>query len=127
MTPPRRKLLRLPALFRIEHVSSGARLTDDDWYAVVRAPEGLTVLREVSADTDASGDGEHWAGLYGDDPHGLDLPNMLAAVVGPLGAAGIPVFVTSTFHSDLVLVPADRYDDAAGVLRSAGHEVVAAA
>ncbi|AYN43066.1 ACT domain-containing protein [Streptomyces dangxiongensis] len=136
MTPPRRKLLTLPALFRIEHVSGGARPADDDWYAVVRAPEGLTVLREVPLDAagahrevspDASGAHEHWAGLYGDDPHDLDLPGMLAAVVGPLGSAGIPVFVTSTFHSDLVLVPADRYDDAVGVLRSAGHEVVPAA
>ncbi|MFF1404379.1 ACT domain-containing protein [Streptomyces sp. NPDC058294] len=127
MTPPRRKLLTLPALFRIEHVSGGARPADDDWYAVVRAPEGLTVVREVTADADASGEEEHWSGLYGDDPHGLDLPGMLAAVVGPLGAAGIPVFVTSTYHSDLVLVPTNRYDDAADALRSAGHEVVPAA
>ncbi|MFB0614390.1 ACT domain-containing protein [Streptomyces sp. AGS-58] len=126
MTPPRRKLLRLPALFRIEHVSGGARLPDDGWYAAVRAPEGLTVLREVTADAVAFGQEEYWTGLYGDDPHGLDLPGMLAAVVGPLGAAGIPVFVTSTYHSDLVLVPTDRYDDAAGALRSAGHEIAPA-
>ncbi|MFJ7149179.1 ACT domain-containing protein [Streptomyces sp. NPDC100445] len=117
-------MLTLPARFRIEHVAGHARPADDDWYAVVRAPEGLTVLREASPD--ATGEEELWTGLYGDDPHGLDLPGMLAAVVQPLGSGGIPVFVTSTFHSDLVLVPADRYDDAAGVLRAAGHEVVPA-
>ncbi|MFM9633190.1 MULTISPECIES: ACT domain-containing protein [Streptomyces] len=49
---------------------------------------------------------------------------MLAAVVGPLGSAGIPVFVASTHASDLVLVPVERYDEAASVLRAAGHEIV---
>jgi hypothetical protein len=48
---------------------------------------------------------------------------MLGAVVGPLAAAGVPVFVNSTFHSDLVLVPRARRVDAFVALRAAGHEV----
>lgn len=74
--------------------------------------------------SDVSDSSDRWVGLHGDDPHDLDLSGTLAAVVGPLGSAGVPVFVASTHASDLVLVPAARYDEAAKVLRAAGHEVV---
>lgn len=73
---------------------------------MVRAPEGLTVIREVGSQE--PGHVERWTGYYGDDAHDLDVPGMLAAVIGPLALDGIPVFVTSTFHADLVLVPYDQ-------------------
>ena len=85
---------------------------------------GLAVIRQ--APPDATQQDERWIGLYGDDPHDLDLPGMLASVVGPLGSAGVPVFVASTFHSDLVLVPQTRLTDATTVLRAAGHTLVGA-
>jgi hypothetical protein len=66
---------------------------------------------------------ERWVGFYGDAGHGLDLPGMLAAVVGPLADAGVPVFVASTYHADLVLVPEHRSKDATAALRDAGHRV----
>ncbi|MGH3387374.1 MAG: ACT domain-containing protein [Actinomadura sp.] len=97
---------------------------DDEWIALVRAPEGLTVIREAWGQ-DA---GQRWVGFYGDDAHGnahgFDLPGMLAAVVAPLAAAEVPVFVASTFHADLVLVPMERHRDAVTALEDAGHEIV---
>jgi hypothetical protein len=48
---------------------------------------------------------------------------MLAGVVAPLGAAGVPVFVASTWAADLVLVPEPRLPDALAALRAAGHEI----
>lgn len=48
---------------------------------------------------------------------------MLAAVISPLAEAEIPVFVTSTYHADVVLVPKQRRDEALRALRAAGHEV----
>ncbi|MBK3562873.1 ACT domain-containing protein [Streptomyces sp. MBT62] len=123
MATPNRRLLVLPSPFLIDHFADRSAPADDSWYAAVRAPEGLTVIRQAPADT-AEEEGERWIGLYGDDPHGLDLPGMLAAVVGPLGSAGVPVFVASTFHSDLVLVPRERFTDAATALRAAGHTLV---
>jgi hypothetical protein len=47
----------------------------------------------------------------------------LGAIVAPLGAAGVPVWVVSGFDGDLVLVPADRLNEASGVLQAAGHQV----
>jgi hypothetical protein len=91
-----------------------------EWLALVRGPEGLTVVRPATPDDD-----ERWAALFEATPHGLDVPGMLAAVVGPIAHAGVPVFVTSTHDADLVLVPVDRRTDAAEALRSSGIAVEA--
>ncbi|MEN8649777.1 ACT domain-containing protein [Streptomyces sp. 21So2-11] len=122
-TPPTQRLRVLAADYTVEHLPDGLFPTDDSWLALVRAPEGLTVIREVPDSSRVESGTELWAGLYGDVAHGLDLPGMLAAVVGPLATAGVPVFVSSTFHSDLVLVPRARVADAHAALRAAGHEV----
>ncbi|MGW1507373.1 ACT domain-containing protein [Streptomyces mirabilis] len=113
--------------FFIEHRPDGHPPTDDEWYALMRAPEGLTVVRKATSQAESPGksitERQRWVGFYGDTAHGLDLPGMLNAVVSPLAAAAVPVFVTSTFHSDLVLVPQERRSDACAALRTAGHEV----
>jgi hypothetical protein len=110
----------LPSRFILEHLAEARVPSDDSWVALVRAPEGLTVVRA----TDASDQPELWAGFYGGDTaHGLDVPGMLAALIGPLAAADVPVFVASTFHADVVLVPLDRCADAVAALRDAGHTV----
>ncbi len=43
--------------------------------------------------------------------------------VAPLSAAGVPVWVVSSYDGDLVLVPTDRLDEASEVLQAAGHQV----
>lgn len=48
---------------------------------------------------------------------------MLSALVKPLAEAAIPVFVASTSHADLVLVPQQRKHQAMIVLEGAGHQV----
>ncbi len=46
---------------------------------------------------------------------------VLAALLAPLAAAGIAVFVVSTFDTDYLLVKSDRLDAAVEALRHAGH------
>lgn len=116
---PTLSLRVLPDRFVVGHLPAATFPEDDEWVALVRAPEGLTVVAHASP---VGHDGERWAGVYG-DAHGLDVPGMLASVVGPLGEAGVPVFVASTFHADLVLVPEDRLAAAVDVLTDAGHRV----
>ncbi|MBE2319362.1 ACT domain-containing protein [Solirubrobacter sp. CPCC 204708] len=89
--------------------------------AVVFGPDGQTTIRR----DDAARDG--WAALWsGDHPHDPSATGMLSAIVAPLAAADTPVMVASTFHADLVLVPAARLDDALAALRAAGHRVALA-
>src|SRR4051794_2568519 len=112
------RLRVLSCRYRVDFVEDGSLPVDAQWTALVRAPEGLTVVREASS---AFGDGL-WAGLYGETAHGLDMPGMLAALVGPLAQAGIAVFVVSTFHADLLLVPYERLQEAVEVLCGVGHK-----
>jgi hypothetical protein len=120
ISPTGRRLRVVPSQFTLGHVPDAVFPEDDEWIALVRAPEGLTVVREAWGN-DAGG---RWVGFYDDRPHDLDVPGMLAAVVGPLADAGVPVFVASTFHADLVLVPLHRQGDATLALKNAGHEVL---
>ncbi len=89
-----------------------------DVLAVVFGPDGPTVMRRDDAGEDA------WSALWnGDQAHDVQATGMLSAIVAPLGAGGVPVWVVSGYDGDLVLVPTDRLDEASEVLRAAGHRV----
>jgi hypothetical protein len=49
---------------------------------------------------------------------------MLAAIVAPLAAGDVPVWTAASYDGDLVLVPADRLEGAADLLREAGHRLI---
>jgi hypothetical protein len=80
-------------------------LTCADVLAVVFGPDGSTVMRRDDAGADA------WSALWnGDEAHDVQATGMLSAIVAPLAAAGVPVWVVSSFDGDLVLVPTDRLE-----------------
>ena len=89
-----------------------------DVLAVVFGPDGSTVMRRDDTGADA------WSALWnGDQAHDVQATGMLSAIVAPLAAGGVPVWVVSSYDGDLVLVPADRLDEACEVLQAAGHHV----
>lgn len=111
----------LATAFVIEQLPHDAS-PGDGWQVLVRAPEGLTVVRE--APPAGPPEEERWIAFYGGaTAHDLDVPGMLAAIVEPLAEAAVPVFVASTVHADLVLVPRQRRERAVMALREAGHQV----
>ncbi|WP_067691696.1 ACT domain-containing protein [Nocardia jejuensis] len=113
------RLRIVPSQFSVDHMPNSTFPDDDEWIALVRAPEGLTVIREAPG----WAEGEIWKGFYSDGPHGMSKTGMLAALIGPLAEARIPVFVASTYHADLVLVPDNRLGEASATLREAGHRI----
>lgn len=89
-----------------------------DVLAVVSGPDGSTVMRRDDTNEDA------WTALWnGDEAHDVQATGMLSAIVTPLAAAGVPVWVASSFDGDLILVPTDRLDEASSVLQATGHHV----
>jgi hypothetical protein len=89
-----------------------------DVLAVVFGPDGSTVMRRDDTSEDA------WSALWnGDAAHDVQATGMLSAIVAPLAAGGLPVWVVSSYDGDLVLVPTDRLDEACEVLQAAGHRV----
>ena len=91
---------------------------DADLLALVRGPDGGAAMRRDDTAEDA------WVALWnGDDAHDPDATGMLSALVEPLAAAGVPVWTAASYDGDLVLVPADRLEEAVDALRRAGHRV----
>ncbi|WP_161804381.1 ACT domain-containing protein [Microbacterium sp. GCS4] len=91
------------------------------------AGEGRSIVSVVvdgdSTVVDADSDGD-WVALYtGGTAHDLETMGMAVALIAPLSAAGIPIFVTSTLSADLVLVPTESVERAERALRTAGHIV----
>jgi NAD(P)-dependent dehydrogenase (short-subunit alcohol dehydrogenase family) len=91
---------------------------DGEVLAVVRGPDGGACMRRQDAADDA------WVALWnGDAAHPPDATGMLAAIVAPLAAGNVPVWVAASYDGDLVLIPVDQVDEASELLRRAGHRV----
>jgi hypothetical protein len=89
-----------------------------DVLAVVFGPDGSTVMRRDDTGEDA------WSALWnGDEVHDVQATGMLSAIVAPLAAGSVPVWVVSSYDGDLVFVPTDRLDEASEVLQAAGHQL----
>ena len=56
-------------------------------------------------------------------PLDFALTGIVSGLTTALAHAGVPVFVISTFDTDLVLVPGERLGDAVAALHEAGHRV----
>lgn len=65
-----------------------------------------------------------WCAWYVNGPIPFGLTGVIEAVVSPLSARSIPVFVVSTFDSDIIMAPAAHAAYAATALRDAGHELI---
>lgn len=64
-----------------------------------------------------------WRVLAVRGPLDFELTGVLAGLAAPLADAGIPIFVVSTYDTDLLLVRDEMLRDAVAALRAAGHRV----
>src|SRR5687768_17134749 len=115
-------LVVLPGRFVIDHRRPAtADHEDGPWLSRMRAPDGLTVVRPAE-----HGDVDTWVAVYsGASAHPPGTTGMLASLLEPLAQADLPVFVSSTYSADVVLVPAEAVDLALEALTAAGHRVTA--
>ena len=64
-----------------------------------------------------------WRCLRVEGPLPFEMTGVLAALSAPLAAAGVPIFVISTFDTDYILVKATDLERACAALRDGDHEV----
>lgn len=76
----------------------------------VRVPEGFEAQRGFRA-------------LEVNGPLAFHLTGVLASLANPLAAAGVSIFVISTYATDYILVPERQLSTAIEALRKAGHTV----
>jgi hypothetical protein len=119
-TAAHQNLRVLEGRFVLTRVTADVRALalEADLLALVLGPDGGAAMRRDDTAEDA------WAALWnGDDPHDPDATGMLSAIVAPLAAAELPVWTAASYDGDLVLVPADRLEQAVDALRRAGHQI----
>ncbi|WP_348786501.1 ACT domain-containing protein [Leifsonia sp. NPDC080035] len=108
----------LEGRFVLERAADAPVTADADVLATVNGPDGGAVMRRTDTAEDT------WVALWnGDAAHPPDATGMLAAIVAPLAAGAIAVWVAASFDGDIVLVPAARLDEACDLLRNAGHRI----
>lgn len=91
------------------------------WWSVTRTRAELSVVcAQVHVPTGVRAE-RGFALLQLAGPFPFTATGVLAAVVGPLAAAGIPVFTLSTFDTDYLLVAEAECARALFVLQAAGH------
>jgi len=98
------------------HASSG-------FVSITRTADELSiVLPAGSAPAGVRCEGG-WSVFKLQGPFDFALAGILASVLGPLAAAGIPILAISTFDTDYVLVKEENAGAAARALEAAGHEL----
>ena len=101
--------------------------SEEGLFASICGPEGNTVvcrygLEPIQADLERG-----WRAIGSDEALGFGEVGVIASLVGPLAAAGIAVFVLSTFATDWVLVKAGAVDMAVETLCATGHSFASGA
>lgn len=96
---------------------------DDGLFASICGPDGNTIvcrygLEPIQADVERG-----WRVIQLEEAMGFNEVGIIASLIGPLSAAGVAVFVLSTFSSDWVLVKESAVGLATETLRATGHDV----
>lgn len=90
--------------------------------SITCTPEELSIVCDDDAVPPGVRAERGWRLLQVRGPIPFEATGVAAALVSPLAAAGISVFVVSTFDTDYLLVKGERIAEALVVLRAAGHE-----
>jgi hypothetical protein len=121
-------LLALQDMFAVSKLSPGSPIPQwvapGSFVSVTRTHDELSIVcpeNQVPADVAACE--RAWRCLRVAAQIDFGVVGILASVVGPLAKAGVPVFVLSTFDTDYLFIKAANFENAAEVLRDAGHDV----
>ncbi|WP_271308854.1 ACT domain-containing protein [Shimia sp. MMG029] len=93
--------------------------------AMVRADDELTLVCEAQLIPQEVTAQRGWACFRTLGPFAFDEAGIVAALIAPISAAGIGVFVLCTFDGEHILVPSEHFDRVQNLLIAQGHEFVA--
>lgn len=109
-----------------------ARLEPDDavpsWVrgaftAVTRTPHELSIVCADDAVPEGMRVERGWRAMMVEGPIPFEVTGVAAALIAPLAAAKISVFLTATFDTDYLLLKEEVFARAVELLRAAGHDV----
>lgn len=112
-------LVRLNAQDAIPEWTAHARA----FLSVTRTPLELSIVADEVAVPLHVEAARGYRALRIEGPLPFEMVGVLAAVAGPLAAAGVPLFAIATFDTDYVLVREDLLARVVRILTTAGHTV----
>jgi hypothetical protein len=125
-TPPL-TLLGVGGLFAVCKLPPGSAIpgwaTAGDWFSVARTGEELSVVCRQEAVPPGTPAEVGWRCLRVAGAMPFTLIGVLASLTGPVAAAGVGIFVVSTFDTDYLFVKEAEVRVAVAALRRAGHHV----
>lgn len=91
--------------------------------SVTRTADELSIVCDAAAVPEDVRAERGWRVLRVVGPIAFETTGVAAALIAPLAAATISVFLVATFDTDYLLLKAERFEEALGILRRAGHDV----
>ena len=96
-----------------------------DFYFIGRTDEEFSlVCRTADAPERALAREDGWRGFRVQGTLDFSLVGILSKLSGALAAAGIGLFAVSTYNTDYILVKAEDFDRAMGILARAGYDIL---
>ena len=116
----------LPGDYAITRLEPGepipAWAQSGEFFTATRTDEELSIVCAASAVPAGARSEGGWILLRLRGPFALDQVGILGSLTAPLAAAGVALFVVSTFDTDYLLVKKDRLTEGIAALEAAGHE-----
>ena len=116
---------RMPGKFAVCRLSAGAQIPDWAWSgvfsSVTRTEDEVSIVCAAESVPEEHQPKSSWACFKVEGPFSFSEVGILASVIDPLVAKGVPIFALSTFDTDYVLVGEDHAAIALQALRDAGH------
>lgn len=94
------------------------------WSSITLTPAELSIVCEESAVPDKIKQQGGWRRIELAGPFDFALTGILASILNPLAAAGVPIFAISTFDTDWILIPGEHLEKAKRALAAAGHNEI---
>ena len=91
--------------------------------SITRTPDELSIVCDESAVPEGVQSAPGWRLLSIEGPIPFETTGVASALIAPLSAAGISVFLIATFDTDYLLLRGETFDTSLEILRRAGHLV----
>lgn len=91
--------------------------------SVTRTEEELSIICDEDSVPPGVRASRNWQLLSVEGPIPFEATGVAAALISPLAAAGVSVFLLATFDTDYLLLQAEVFDRALSLLRDAGHDI----
>lgn len=121
------RLTTVPGRYAVCRLPAGAAapaITDSaSFLSITATADEVSIVCEERSVPGGARSEPGWSLLRVDGPIPFSAVGIVAALTAPIAAAGIGVFVISTFDTDYLLVKTADLDTAADALQRAGHPV----